>query len=204
MRTHPRQARQDFTLTRLNPESNTMTSPNSTYTNQLKSAGDMHEQLVIDLFKDMGSHSANLMHAVVGISGESGELLDAVKKHWAYNKPLDMENIIEELGDIEFYMRALRKLLNISREQVLLANIEKLKKRYPQGKYSDKQAQDRADKAGVISEDISNNQKPIPWGLTKEQLAAVDETMLFDFDKKNESPIIADTEIDAILKGERL
>lgn len=95
---------------------------------------------------EMTGHDAHLLHMVVGISGEAGELLDAVKKSVIYRKPLDMENVIEELGDLEFYLQDLRRALNITREQTLQANIEKLGKRYAAG-YSDAAAQNRADKA---------------------------------------------------------
>jgi hypothetical protein len=36
-----------------------------------------------------------MLHCVVGISGEAGELLDAVKKTWVYGKALDHDNLIE-------------------------------------------------------------------------------------------------------------
>ena len=81
----------------------------------------------------------------LGISGEAGELLDAIKKSVIYLRPLDIPNIIEELGDLEFYMEGLRERLNITREQVLQNNINKLTIRY--GKmYSDKSANERKDK----------------------------------------------------------
>ena len=72
-----------------------------------------------------------MMHCAVGIAGEAGELLDAVKKLWVYGKPLDRQNAIEELGDIEFYAAALRGLLDVSREEVIAQNVAKLTKRYP-------------------------------------------------------------------------
>jgi NTP pyrophosphatase (non-canonical NTP hydrolase) len=97
----------------------------------------------------MTPNGAHLLHMAVGVSGESGELLDAVKKHVIYNKPLDRENVIEELGDLEFYMEGLRQGLGITREETLIANIVKLstgpKARYKDG-YSDQAAQERADK----------------------------------------------------------
>jgi NTP pyrophosphatase (non-canonical NTP hydrolase) len=87
----------------------------------------------------------HLLHMTVGISGEAGELLDAVKKAVVYRKPLDFDNVIEELGDLEFYMEGLRQALDITREQTLDANKAKLGIRYLNG-YSDKAAQVRADK----------------------------------------------------------
>ena len=89
---------------------------------------------------------ADMWHMATGIAGEAGELLDAIKKHVVYNKPLDRENVIEELGDLEFYMEGIRQNLGIDRQSTLDLNQEKLlRKRYPNG-YSDQAAQDRADK----------------------------------------------------------
>jgi NTP pyrophosphatase (non-canonical NTP hydrolase) len=87
----------------------------------------------------------HLLHMAVGIAGEAGELLDAVKKHVIYGKELDLENVIEELGDLEFYMQGLREKLEIARELTLEKNIAKLSVRYKNG-YSDSAAQIRADK----------------------------------------------------------
>lgn len=103
-------------------------------------------EFVHNLVKEMGSSTQNILHAAVGISGEAGELLDAVKKHWAYDKPLDRANVIEELGDLEFYTAALRMLIGASRTEVLSANVAKLSVRYASGSYSNEQAQARADK----------------------------------------------------------
>lgn len=95
----------------------------------------------------MTALDAHCLHMAIGISGEAGELLDALKKVVIYRKPLDRENVIEELGDLEFYMEGLRQGLGITRGEVLAANIIKLSKRYVSGTYSDKAAQERADKA---------------------------------------------------------
>jgi NTP pyrophosphatase (non-canonical NTP hydrolase) len=81
----------------------------------------------------------------VGVSGEAGELLDAVKKHAIYNLPLDRDNVIEELGDLEFYLRGIRLNLVITRYECLLSNIKKLRKRYGK-KYSNRAAKERKDK----------------------------------------------------------
>ena len=112
----------------------------------------LYSRFVQRLVKDMGSNTQDILHAAVGISGEAGELLDAVKKHWAYGRELDRTNAIEELGDLEFYMTAMRLLLCVSRDEVLQYNAFKLQKRYSSGTYSDAQAQARADKA-VAAED---------------------------------------------------
>jgi len=85
------------------------------------------------------------VHMALGIAGEAGELVDAIKKVAIYGKPLDIENISEELGDLEWYMEGLRSALDITRESVLQYNINKLNKRYPV-QYTDADAQARKDK----------------------------------------------------------
>ena len=99
----------------------------------------------LEIFEEFDMEKANLVHIALGISGEAGEILDTIKKSFAYNKPLDEINIIEELGDLEFYIEALRQHLRVTREHVLKANMEKLKTRYPKG-YSNKAAIERKDK----------------------------------------------------------
>jgi NTP pyrophosphatase (non-canonical NTP hydrolase) len=100
-----------------------------------------------DIIAAMTPDSAHILHMAVGISGEAGELLDAVKKHTIYNKPIDRENVIEELGDLEFYMEGLIQRLGITREETIKGNIIKLGERYKRFEYSDAQAIARADKS---------------------------------------------------------
>lgn len=86
------------------------------------------------------------MHAALGITGEAGEIADAIKKAVIYCKPLDRANIVEELGDLRFYMQALMNMHDISELEVLQGNANKLAKRYPTGGYSNEDAIARADK----------------------------------------------------------
>ena len=106
-----------------------------------------YEEFVCKLAKKMPDIKTDLVHMTLGISGEAGELTDAIKKHFIYNKELDRDNIVEELGDLEWYMAGMRQLLGISRQYVLNMNVEKLSKRYIDGGYSDAAAIARADKA---------------------------------------------------------
>lgn len=112
-----------------------------------------HAEMVAALHKpaehihaDLTATKIDCWHAATGIVGEAGELIDAIKKHVVYNRELDMQNVIEELGDIEFYMEQLRQSLGITRDETLEANLAKLNKRYASGAFSDAQAQARADK----------------------------------------------------------
>lgn len=88
-----------------------------------------------------------MLHAAVGMSGETGEVLDITKKIWANNHPLSPQKrakIVEELGDSLFYHQAMCNLLGITFADVLNGNMAKLNARYPDG-YSDQASIARAD-----------------------------------------------------------
>jgi NTP pyrophosphatase (non-canonical NTP hydrolase) len=71
-----------------------------------------------------------LLHALLGINTENGELQDQLKKHLFYNKPLDLTNLKEELGDLLWYVALAMDELGFTFEDVWERNIEKLKARY--------------------------------------------------------------------------
>lgn len=112
-----------------------------------------HPQLVAalvkkgeDIIAELTPDKANLWHLASCIPSEAGELFDAIKKGAIYGREIDRDNVVEELGDLEFYMEGLRQGLGITREETLVANIEKLSKRYEKLQFSNQAAQDRADK----------------------------------------------------------
>lgn len=112
-----------------------------------------HSDLVAALIKpgqniinELTPEKANLWHMASCIPGEAGELFDAVKRHAIYGKEIDRENVVEELGDLEFYMEGLRAQLGITREETVAHNINKLSARYQSLSYSNEAAIARADK----------------------------------------------------------
>ena len=74
-----------------------------------------------------------LINGVMGLCGESGEVIDLVKKHLAQGHELDREKMIDELGDVAWYIAETAYALDADLETVFSRNIEKLKKRYPEG-----------------------------------------------------------------------
>jgi NTP pyrophosphatase (non-canonical NTP hydrolase) len=100
-----------------------------------------------DLMKRLAANHGQmrLMHAVMGLAGEVGEVTDAVKKSVLYNKALDVENVKEEAGDILWYMALLLDEVGSSFEEVMQNNHDKLEKRYPTG-FTEQAAIARADK----------------------------------------------------------
>ncbi|MFA6963818.1 MAG: nucleoside triphosphate pyrophosphohydrolase family protein [Patescibacteria group bacterium] len=79
-------------------------------------------------FRDL---SPRIEHAVYGIVTEAGELMSAVKKTKIYEKPLDKINLVEEAGDVMWYLAILADELGVSFEDIWDKNIRKLKTRYP-------------------------------------------------------------------------
>lgn len=76
-------------------------------------------------------NDVNLVHGAVGLSTEANEILDAVKKHIFYGKPIDPVNIKEEIGDCLWYMALIANHCDFTFEEAMQSNIAKLKARYP-------------------------------------------------------------------------
>ena len=74
-----------------------------------------------------------LINAVMGLCGESGEAIDIVKKYLAQGHDFDKEKFKKELGDIAWYLAEAAYAIDVPLEEILLGNIEKLKKRFPEG-----------------------------------------------------------------------
>ena len=74
-----------------------------------------------------------LINGVMGLCGEAGEAIDIVKKHLAQGHELDREKLIKELGDVAWYLAETAYALDVSLEDVLQRNIDKLRARYPEG-----------------------------------------------------------------------
>jgi NTP pyrophosphatase (non-canonical NTP hydrolase) len=74
----------------------------------------------------------DLFHAGSGLATEAGEFLDNIKKHVFYGAELDEVNLKEELGDLFWYAALACKSLNVTFEEIMKKNIEKLQTRYPE------------------------------------------------------------------------
>jgi NTP pyrophosphatase (non-canonical NTP hydrolase) len=85
-----------------------------------------------------------LMHSILGLASEVGEIADQLKKHVFYGKELDVVNLAEELGDVFWYEALMANELatthpDISFDSIEEVNIAKLKKRYGD-KFSEQRA----------------------------------------------------------------
>ena len=102
------------------------------------------QKLSIRTLNNSLSEKEQLANMVIGASCEFSEAGDSIKKYLFQGHELDKKHIEEELGDTMFYICNLATLLNISMENVLEQNVEKLNKRYKNG-FSYKASIDRID-----------------------------------------------------------
>lgn len=74
-----------------------------------------------------------LVNASLGLAGESGEFADKIKKWLFHGHELPMDELSKELGDLQWYIAQACDALGVSLEDVMKQNIDKLKRRYPNG-----------------------------------------------------------------------
>jgi NTP pyrophosphatase (non-canonical NTP hydrolase) len=84
-----------------------------------------------------------LLHAAMGLSTEAGEFQDVLKKYVFYGKELDEINLLEECGDLLWYLGIAIHELNSSFEAVMASNHAKLAFRY-KDKFSQREAMIRS------------------------------------------------------------
>ena len=93
-----------------------------------------------------GFPTERLLTAAVGMSAEAGEFTEIVKKMVFQGKPVNDENLFHlkrELGDIMWYVAQACMGLDISLEEVVQMNFEKLSARYPEGTFSIERSENR-------------------------------------------------------------
>lgn len=76
-----------------------------------------------------------VLNGVLGLSGESGECADIVKKFLFQGHELNREKLMDELGDVLWYVALTAKGLGYTLEEIATHNIEKLSSRYPTGHF---------------------------------------------------------------------
>lgn len=81
------------------------------------------------LVNDLGG----VLNGCLGLAGESGEVLDMVKKWVFHEKELDREHLKKEIGDVMWYVAMLCESFGFELDEILQMNVDKLKARYPEG-----------------------------------------------------------------------
>lgn len=72
-----------------------------------------------------------IINAALGLTGESGEVAEHVKKWVFHGHELDIASVTKELGDIAWYLVVMCHAIDVEPVQVLQTNIQKLRDRYP-------------------------------------------------------------------------
>lgn len=86
--------------------------------------------------------SLDLARDALGVTGEAGEVADLVKKHVGHGHALEPVKLAKELGDVLWYVAVLAHRFGFTLEEVAAANVEKLRKRYPEG-FSEERSKNR-------------------------------------------------------------
>ena len=95
----------------------------------------------VDKYQELAMRTLNpeidkkelILNASMGLCGESGEVIDLVKKYLFQGHDLDDEKLIKELGDVAWYLAEAATALNVNLSEILEKNIKKLEKRFPDG-----------------------------------------------------------------------
>ena len=92
-----------------------------------------YQRMAMRTAGDYDSNYNMLRNSVYGLNGESGEVIDLLKKYEFQGHDLDREKLIDEAGDVCWYLALLATALDVSLEEIMRRNVEKLMKRYPEG-----------------------------------------------------------------------
>jgi NTP pyrophosphatase (non-canonical NTP hydrolase) len=92
----------------------------------------------LNTYQELASRTANehdgeLVNYGLGIAGESGEVADIIKKHMVHGHDLNKQELLKELGDVLWYVSNIARISGLPLELVAQTNINKLKRRYPEG-----------------------------------------------------------------------
>ena len=118
----------------------------TTTSNPSKQYSDFQDRL--QELEIQGFPTERLLTAAVGMSAEAGEFTEIVKKIIFQGKPVNQENLFHlkrELGDIMWYVSQACIGLDISLEEVIQMNFEKLSARYPEGAFTIERSENRVE-----------------------------------------------------------
>ena len=77
--------------------------------------------------------SDKIENGILGLCGETGEVADLLKKYLYQGHELDREKMIKECGDVIWYVAELASGLGMTLEDFCQINVDKLRRRYPDG-----------------------------------------------------------------------
>lgn len=105
---------------------------------------DKYHELAMRTKSHDQTPSQRMLNAVLGLCGEAGEIADMLKKHTYHGHALDIDDMIKEAGDLQWYIVQLADSLGVMLSDIMRQNIDKLRRRYPEG-FSSAASQARED-----------------------------------------------------------
>jgi NTP pyrophosphatase (non-canonical NTP hydrolase) len=78
-------------------------------------------------------HDGELVNYGLGLTGEAGEVADIIKKSQFHGHVVESDEVKKELGDVLWYLSQIARVAGLTLEEIAVANIDKLKRRYPEG-----------------------------------------------------------------------
>ena len=103
---------------------------------------DEYQRLALRTAETLKHGNERLLNGLMGLCGESGECIDLLKKYFYQGHDLDEAKLADELGDVAWYLALAADALGLTLSEVMRRNIEKLKKRYPDG-FSEERSKNR-------------------------------------------------------------
>ena len=103
-------------------------------------------QARIDELVVNGADIPHLLTAALGLTAESGEFTEVVKKIILQGKPYNEDNVFHmkrELGDICWYLAQACMALDTTFDEIIEMNVDKLKARYPGGEFDVHKSENR-------------------------------------------------------------
>lgn len=97
-----------------------------------------YQELALRTEQGMNKDYPRILNGLMGLNGEAGECIDILKKHLYQGHWLDREHLAKELGDVAWYLAISADALGYKLEDIFEMNIDKLRKRYPDGFEVDK------------------------------------------------------------------
>ncbi len=94
---------------------------------------DGYQHEAVKLANGQLKGESQLSVAALGLCSEAGEVADLIKKHIGQGHVLDRDKLVEEIGDVVWYLAYLCHVIGVSFSYVVLVNMRKLWKRYPKG-----------------------------------------------------------------------
>jgi len=94
---------------------------------------EKYQEEVLRTVVDCDTYDQLMTLAALGMAGETGEVVDLVKKHLFNKRGLNEEKIRDEVGDVLWYISVLLSTLHLTFEDVMDYNIAKLQKRHQHG-----------------------------------------------------------------------